>query len=138
LRRGVDVRGRVSVGRGVRISVARGARVILEDGCSLGERCRIDAGGGVVRIGRDTRIGERAVLVAVAGIEIGAGVDVGDWVVIADAEPAFADRPLPITIGDGARIGLHAAILAGATVAAGEAIAPYATRGTQTPGRAVR
>jgi len=112
----------------VRIDVARGARVILEDGCSLGERCRIDADSGVVRVGRNARIGERAVLVSVAGIEIGAGADVGDWAVIADADPAFADAPAPVSIGDGARVGLHAAILAGATVAAGEEIAPYATR----------
>jgi acetyltransferase-like isoleucine patch superfamily enzyme len=124
----VDVRGRVDVARGVRIDVARGARVILEDGCSLGERCRIEAGGGVVRVGRNARIGERAVLVAVTGIEIGAGADVGDWAVIADAEPAFADRPRPIAIGDGARVGLHAAVLAGAEVAAGESLAAYETR----------
>jgi acetyltransferase-like isoleucine patch superfamily enzyme len=68
------------------------------------------------------------VLVAVAGIEIGAGADVGDWVVIADAEPAFAERPAPISIGDGARLGLHAAVLAGADVAAGETLAAYETR----------
>jgi acetyltransferase-like isoleucine patch superfamily enzyme len=128
----VEVRGRVDVARGVRIDVARGARVILEDGCSLGERCRIEAGGGVVRIGRDARIGERAVLVAVVGIEIGAGADVGDWAVIADADPAFADAPAPVRIGDGARVGLHAAVLAGAEVAPGEAIAPYETRGQVT------
>jgi acetyltransferase-like isoleucine patch superfamily enzyme len=126
----------VHVERGARIDVARGARVILEDGCSLGERCRIDAAGGTVRVGRNARIGERAVLVSVAGIEIGTGADIGDWAVIADADPAFADRPMPITIGDGARVGLHAAIVAGGTVAAGEQIAPYATRGAQAPGGA--
>jgi acetyltransferase-like isoleucine patch superfamily enzyme len=112
----------------VRISVARGAKLVLEGGCSLGERCRIDAGGGVVHIGRNARIGERAVLVAVAGIEIGAGADVGDWAIIADAEPAFADRPAPIAVGAGARIGLHAAILAGAGVAPGELVGSYETR----------
>ena len=112
----------------MRIDVARGARVILEDGCSLGERCRIDADSGVVRVGRNARIGERAVLVSVAGIEIGAGADVGDWAVIADADPAFADAPAPVSIGDGARIGLHAAVLAGAEVARGETVQAYETR----------
>ena len=128
LRRRVDVRGRVHVGPGVRIDVAPGARVILEDGCSLGARCRIDANGGTVRIGPNARIGERSILVALTGIEIGAGVDVGDWAMIVDGDPAFADAATPVRIGDGARVGLHAAVLAGATVAPGEEIAPYETR----------
>jgi acetyltransferase-like isoleucine patch superfamily enzyme len=128
LRRGVDVRGRVHVARGVRIDVAPGARVILEDGCSLGERCRIDAAGGTIRIGRHARIGERAMLTAVDGIEIGHGADDGDWAMIADAEPAFADAPRPVRVGDGARIGLHAAVLAGAEVAPGEVVGSYETR----------
>jgi acetyltransferase-like isoleucine patch superfamily enzyme len=119
------VHGRARVARGVRISVAKGAHVVLEDGCELGERCRIEAGAGTVRIGPGARIGERAVLVAHAGIDVGAGCEVGDWAIIADAEPTFADAPAPITLGDGARIGLHAAVVAGATVAPGEVVAPY-------------
>ena len=122
------MRGRPHIARGVRIAVAPGARVVLEDGCELGERCRIDAAGGTVRIGPGARIGERAVLVAHAGIDVGAGCDVGDWAIIADAEPAFADRPAPVRLGDGARIGLHAAVVAGATVAPGEVVEPYETR----------
>ena len=128
LRRRIELRGRVHVARRVRIDVAPGARVILEDGCALGERCRIQASGGVVRIGPDARIGERSLLVAVAGIDVGARCDVGDWAIIADAEPAFADHPAPVRLGDGARIGLHAKVLAGATVAPGEVVAPYETR----------
>ena len=122
------MRGRVHVGRGVRINVARGARVVLEDGCSLGEGCRIDAGGGTVRIGRHARIGERSILVAVAGIEVGAEADVGDWAVIADGEPTWAEGAAPVRIGDGARVGLHAAVLAGAEISAGEEVAAYETR----------
>jgi acetyltransferase-like isoleucine patch superfamily enzyme len=118
----------VRVARGVRLSVARDARVILEDGCSLGERCRIEANGGTVRIGAGARIGERAILVAAAGIDVGTGVDVGDWAIIADSEPTWAETAVPVRIGDGARIGLHAAILAGAEIAPGEVVAPYATR----------
>jgi acetyltransferase-like isoleucine patch superfamily enzyme len=59
---------------------------------------------------------------------VGAGCEVGDWAVIADAEPAFAERAAPVRLGDGARIGLHAAVVAGATVAPGEIVAPYETR----------
>jgi acetyltransferase-like isoleucine patch superfamily enzyme len=127
------------VERGVRVRVARGARVVLEDGCRLGEGCRIEARGGTVRIGAGVRLGERSVLVAHGGIDVGPGSVVGDWAVIADAEPTFddAERPTrqqplhvaPVRIGDGARLGEHASILAGASVAPGEVVAPYEMRG---------
>jgi acetyltransferase-like isoleucine patch superfamily enzyme len=135
----LSVRGRVSVERGVRVRVARGARVVLEDGCRLGEGCRIEARGGTVRVGAGARIGERSVLVAHGGIDLGAGCVVGDWAVIADAEPTFddAERPTrqqplhvaPVRIGEGARLGVHASILAGATIAPGEVVPAYEMRG---------
>jgi acetyltransferase-like isoleucine patch superfamily enzyme len=133
----LEVRGRVYVARGVRISVARGARVVLEDGCRLGEGCRIEARGGTVRIGPGALVGERSVLLALAGIDVGAGAVVGDWAVIADAEPTFEDAERPtrlqplraaaVRIGDGARIGLHAAVPPGATIAPGAVVEPYET-----------
>jgi carbonic anhydrase/acetyltransferase-like protein (isoleucine patch superfamily) len=122
------VRGRVHVERGVRVTAAPGARVVLEDGCRLGERCRIEASGGTIRIGPGAQIGERAMLVATAGIEVGSGCDVGSWAIIADADPAFADRPAVTRVGDGARIGIHAAVLAGAAIPPGDVVAPYETR----------
>ena len=109
---------------------------MLEDGCLLGEGCRIEANGGTVRIGPATTLGSRSVLVAEAGIDVGAGCVVGDWALIADAQPTFDDperptrlQPLraePVRIGDGARIGIHAVVQA--PVAAGEVLAPYETR----------
>jgi acetyltransferase-like isoleucine patch superfamily enzyme len=134
----LDVRGRVTVERGVRLRVAPGARVVLEDGCLLGEGCRIDAEGGTVRIGRGARLGPRCVLVALAGIEVGARCAIGAWAMIGDAEPTYDDperptrlqpvRTAPVRVGDGALIGTHAALLPGATVAPGEVVAPYETR----------
>lgn len=122
----------------MRISVAPGARVVLEDGCLLGEACRIEAAGGTVHIGGGARVGARALLVALAGIEVGAGCTVGEWAVIADHEPTYEDperptrlQPLrvePVRLGDGARIGAHAAMLAGAVVAPGEVVGSYETR----------
>jgi acetyltransferase-like isoleucine patch superfamily enzyme len=134
----LEVRGTVRVERGVRVHVAPGARVVLEDGCLLAERCRIEAAGGTVRIGPGGRVGARSVLVAHAGIDLGAGAVVGEWAVIADAEPTFDDpevptrlqavRAAPITVGDGARIGVHAAVQAGATIDRGAVVGPYETR----------
>jgi acetyltransferase-like isoleucine patch superfamily enzyme len=124
------------VERGVRVRVARGARVVLEDGCRLGEGCRIEANGGTVRVGPGAVLGERSVLVSEGGIDLGAGCVVGDWAMVADAEPSFDDperptrlqplRVAPVCVGDGARIGTHAVVQA--TLAAGEVVEPYETR----------
>ncbi len=134
----LDVRGEVTVERGVRVRVARGARLILEDGCLLGAGCRIEASGGTVRIGPGSRIGARAVLVALGGIDVGADCVVGEWALIADAEPTYADperptrlqplRVAPVRMGDGARLGAHAKLLAGVELPAGSVVASYDTR----------
>ena len=134
----IEVHGTVRVERGVRITVAPGARVVLEDGCLLGEGCRIEAAGGTVRVGRRARLGSRSLLVALAGIDVGADCSVGEWAVIADHDPTYEDperptrlQPLraePVRLGDGARIGAHAALPAGATVPPGAVIGSYETR----------
>jgi len=138
----VRARGRLRAGRdvlvapGVRVRIAPGCSVQLGDGVLLGEGCRIEASGGDVDVGANTRIGARAVVVALAGVQVGAGAVVGDWAMITDAEQHADDVetpirsqpvvPRPVTIGDGARIGAHAAVLAGATVADRAAVGSYA------------
>jgi acetyltransferase-like isoleucine patch superfamily enzyme len=140
----LSARGRLTVGRrvaverGARVRVAPGARVVIEDGCLLGEGCRIEAQGGTVRIGRGARLGPRSVLVALQGIDVGAEAVVGSWAMVTDAEPTFEDperptrlqpvRSAPVRVGDGALIGAHAALLPGAVIGAGEVVAPYETR----------
>ena len=134
----LEVRGRVRVEPRVRIAVAPGARVVLEDGCLLGAGCRIEAAQGTVRIGAGAQLGARALLVALAGIDVGAGCTVGEWAVIADHEPTYEDSERPtrlqplrtaaVRLGDGARVGAHAALTAGATVAPGEVVGSYETR----------
>ena len=134
-------RGALEAGRDVR--VARGAqvrvdggRVRLGDGCLLGPGCRIEAQGGTVEIGAGARIGGRSVIVALSSVTVGAGATVGEWAVLSDAEPSGTDaeaplrlqplRPEPIAVGDGARIGAHAALGPGARVAPGAAVGSYA------------
>jgi acetyltransferase-like isoleucine patch superfamily enzyme len=136
LGRRLRVEGRVRAARGVRIGVARGASVTLGEGVELGENVRIEAIAGAVRIGANTRVGERCTLAATAGIEIGADCRIGDLVLLADADPGIADvetpvrlqplRTAPIRVGDGARIGAHAAILAGAAIADRGVVGSYA------------
>jgi acetyltransferase-like isoleucine patch superfamily enzyme len=132
----LTVRPGVRVARGARIVAAPGARVILEDGVVLHEGARIQADGGTVRIGAGARLGERAVLVALAGIDVGAGCVVGDWAMVTDAEPGFEDPERPIreqplrtarvTLGARARIGPHAKVLAGAAIPPDAVVEPYA------------
>jgi acetyltransferase-like isoleucine patch superfamily enzyme len=143
LGRRLTLEGRVSAGPRVRIAVAPGASVVLGDGVELGERTRLEALGGTVRIGAGTRLGERCTLVAAAGIDIGTGCSVGDYVLFADADARYDDvetpvrlqppRTAPIRVGDGARIGAHAAVLAGARIGDGAVVGSYAV---VTPARA--
>jgi acetyltransferase-like isoleucine patch superfamily enzyme len=132
--------GRLEAGSGVRVS--RGVRmdaathVRLGDGCLLGTGCRIGAPGGPVHIGARARIGDRSVIVALAGITVGDDAVIGEWAVLSDAFPDAPDveRPvrqqplvaLPIDVGAGARIGAHAALGAGARIAPGAAVGSYA------------
>jgi acetyltransferase-like isoleucine patch superfamily enzyme len=132
----VEVRGRVHVERGARVTVARNASVVLEDGAMLGAGCRIEATGGTVTIGREARIGARAILVSLAGIDVGPGAVVGEWAMVTDAEPTYDDpetptrlqpvRAAPVAIGANARIGAHATVAA--DVPPGATIDPYETR----------
>jgi acetyltransferase-like isoleucine patch superfamily enzyme len=113
-----------------------GGRVRLGDGCLLGPGCRVEAAGGTVEIGAGARLGGRSVIVALSAVSVGAGATVGEWAVLSDLEPSGGDvetpvrlqalRPRPITVGDGARIGAHAALGAGARVAPGAAVGSYA------------
>lgn len=126
----------VHVARGARVRAGGGGRVRIGDGCLLGPGCRIEAPGGSVELGAGARIGERSVIVALSRVTVGAGATVGEWAVLSDAEPSAADvetpvrlqplRPLPIEVGEGARIGAHAALGAGARVAPGGAVGSYA------------
>jgi acetyltransferase-like isoleucine patch superfamily enzyme len=119
----------VRAGRDVRVEAAPGARVVLGDGCEIGAGTRLVARGGELRVGRGAVIGERCVLVAHAGIEIGDGCRVGDWVSIADFEPVDTDaeaplraqgvRAVPVRLGARSVVDHGARLLAGATVAEG-------------------
>jgi len=126
----------VHVARGARVRVGDGGRVRLGDGSLLAAGSRIEAPGGSVDIGAGARIGERSVIVALSKVTVGAGATVGEWAVLSDLEPSGADvevpvrlqplRPLPIAVGERARIGAHAALGAGARVAPGAAVGSYA------------
>ena len=132
VRRGRDV----IVGPGVRLDVAAGAQLLLGDGCRIGERTRIAVAAGRVELGAGAVLGERCTVVAHSGVTVGPGAQLGHGTVIVDFDHVFSDveRPIrhqplrstPVTIGEGARIGLGASILRGVEVGAWAIVAPRA------------
>lgn len=132
VRRGDDV----VLGRGARLRAAPGAQIVLGDGCVIGAATRIVVQAGRVEIGAGALLGERCTLVAHSAIAIGAGAQLGHEAVIVDFDHVIEDveRPIrtqpltsaPVTIGDGARIGLGASVLRGVSVGAGAIVEPRA------------
>jgi acetyltransferase-like isoleucine patch superfamily enzyme len=135
-RAGVHAGRDVSVGRGVRVTVAPSAQLVLGDGCRIGERARIVVNKGRVAIGAGAVLGQRCTIVAHAGVTIGAGARLDEGAVIVDFDHVFDDveRPIraqplratPVTIGDGARVGLGASVLRGVSVGARATVGPHA------------
>ncbi|MEA2386745.1 MAG: hypothetical protein QOJ22_919, partial [Thermoleophilaceae bacterium] len=115
--------------RGITLDVSPGADVHIDETARLGEGCRIHARGGVVRIGANAVLGDRCVLIAHAGIEIGDGAMLADEVVLIDFEHTHDDVETPvrlqplrakaIVVGPGARVGVGAALRPGARVQRG-------------------
>jgi acetyltransferase-like isoleucine patch superfamily enzyme len=95
----------------------------------VGAGTRFHVRGATVRIGAGARLGERCVILAHAGIEVGPGAVLGDDVVLVDFAHNTDDPEVPvrhqgldarpIVIGAGAVIGHRAVVERGAVVPAG-------------------
>ena len=144
VRRGEGVR----LARGVSLQPAAGAEIVLGDGCLLGEATRIVVAPGCrVEIGAGAVLGERCTIVAHSGVTIGPGAQLGHGAVVVDFDHVFDDveRPIreqplqstPVSIGEGAVVGLGASILRGVSVGARAVVEPRAvvTRDVPADGR---
>jgi adhesin HecA-like repeat protein len=99
----------------------------------LGDGCTVVAVG-EVRIGAGTLVGRESVLSAAQSVSIGERCLLGDEVMVSDraltiedAARAEGERPLvvrPVVVGDGARVGPRACLLAGSQVGAGAVVGP--------------
>ena len=87
---------------------------------------------GSVQIGSRSVVGPESVLRAAQSISVGSGCLLGDEVMVSDcaltAEDALRGErsPVvrPVVVGDGARIGPRACLLAGADIASGAVVGP--------------
>ena len=113
-RRRVELGAGVRIGRDVVLRAEPGARLVIGDGVALGDGARLEARGGVLRVGAGTAVGEHAMMAG--AVEVGRECVVGAW---ARAE---GDARL----GDRARLAAHAVALGGARVGAGAVVGSYA------------
>jgi acetyltransferase-like isoleucine patch superfamily enzyme len=84
---------------------------------------------GVLEIGDDVSIGHGAAIAAYKEVRLGNGTRVGPFVIIMDTnfhvigdQNERHDKPAPITIGSGVRIGSHVTILRGSVIRDGASI----------------
>jgi acetyltransferase-like isoleucine patch superfamily enzyme len=147
-RAGVRYGATVRIGRGVQFQVAPDGELVVGDGCLVGQRTRIVVASGCrVELGAGCVLGERCTIVAHSGVTIGAGAQLAHGAVIVDFDHVFDDveRPIreqplastPVTIGEGARVGLGATVLRGVTIGARAIVDPRAvvTRDVPPGGR---
>jgi acetyltransferase-like isoleucine patch superfamily enzyme len=141
-------RGRLTLGRGVRIGegarirIAPGAHVTIEDGARIGDRLRIEAFAGHVRIGAEASLADAVRITAHADVTVGDQAVLGDYTAILTSLPAHADpaapaarrapRTAPVTIEHGARLQPGAVVEPGATVPKDSTV-PARSIVTQTP-----
>jgi acetyltransferase-like isoleucine patch superfamily enzyme len=121
------------VGRRVRLHLHGGGRLVLGEGAWLGGGSTVRASG-EVRIGAGTLVGPECLLAARELVELGEHCMVGDEAMLSDcaltvedAMRADGSRPLvvrAVRVGDGARVGPRACLLAGANVADGAVVGP--------------
>jgi carbonic anhydrase/acetyltransferase-like protein (isoleucine patch superfamily) len=124
-RRGVTLEAGVVLGRAVVLRAAPGARLVLRAGAAVGDRARLEARGGELRVGAGSAIGAHASL---AGrVTVGRDCVVGEWA-RAEGDAQLDDR---------ARLAAHAVALTGARVGAGAVVGSYAIVDAAVAPRAV-
>jgi acetyltransferase-like isoleucine patch superfamily enzyme len=124
--RRVELGKGAAVGRGVRIRLVGDGRLVLGPGVWLGNGSTV-AGSGSVVIGAGSVVGPESVLSAAQSVSVGERCLLGDEVMVSDRALTVEDAlrggrsevVRPVVIGDGARVGPRACLLAGTSVAPG-------------------
>lgn len=142
----VVTEGFVFLGRGIEVEAHEWAgQIVLGPWVHLGDRTKLRAHNGVLRLGEKVVLGSDNTVNAHLDIEIGAATLISDWVYICDFDHRTAEpgRPIkdqglvlsPVRIGPGTWIGTKVTVLRGSDVGAGSVLAAHAVvRGEAPPG----
>ena len=124
----------VFLDHGVLLRAFHGGRIRLGRNVTIGRFARIIAGGGNIEIDDDVFVAEGCVIVALAGIKIGAETMMAEYVTIRDQDHNLTPRPIrtsgfacaPVTIGRDVWLGAKVSVLRGATLGDGAVIGAHA------------
>lgn len=139
--------GLAFIGKKVAIEVGPLAHIYLDRWCWVGNRCKLRAHGGFIRIGSKSVLGEEITFSAYEEISIGRECVIADRVmfidfdhVTDDPEQAIRKQGLyskPVRVGNNVWIGYGACILRGVTVGDGAIIGTNAVVTRDVPANAV-
>jgi acetyltransferase-like isoleucine patch superfamily enzyme len=144
----VVTEGFVFLGRDVELSARRGyGRIVLGRWVHLGDRTRLRAHEGTLRVGDKCVLGRESTVNCYLDVELGARTIVADWVYVTDFDHRFDDRTRPIKdqglvkspvrIGPDVWIGVKASVLRGSTVGEGAVVAAHAVVRGEVPAHTV-
>lgn len=129
---GVDVTGRVTIARHVRLRVTDGATARLVDGVAIDRFADITAKHGLLEIGERSYIGQYSVICAREMIRIGTDCLIAEHVTIRDQDHVFGSglttaqagfSTAPVVIGDNVWIGAKATITKGVKIGSNSVVA---------------
>jgi acetyltransferase-like isoleucine patch superfamily enzyme len=130
---GIQLGARVRFDTGALLSATDQGAIRIGNRVSLGRMTRVVARGGKVSIGDDVFVGDGSVIVGLAGIEIGEGTQLAEYVVIRDQDHDMTSRPfitgrfrsMPIVIGRDCWLGAKVTVLKGSRIGDGAVIGAH-------------
>lgn len=145
--RKIHTDGLAFIGKKVKIEIGPLAHVILDRWCWVGNRTKLRAHGGFIRIGSKSVLGEEITFSTYEEISIGRECIIADRVmfidfdhIVADPEQAIRKQGLyskPVRVGNNVWIGYGACILRGVTIGDGAVVGTNAVVTKDVPANAI-
>lgn len=144
----VVLEGLVFLGRGVQVRGRPGyGRVVLGSWVHVGDRTRLIAHEGTLRVGEKAVFGRETLITCYLDVEVGGRTLVADWVYVTDFDHRFDDMTTPIKdqgitkspvrIGPDSWLGTKASVLRGSVIGQGCVVAAHAVVRGAVPDGAV-
>jgi hypothetical protein len=140
---GIAIGAGFIAGRAAKVACSDGGRIELGERVTLGAGTRIESRGGRITVGSDVFVGDGCVVVSCDSIEIGAGTQIAEYVVIRDQDHRMHGAPLrssgfetsPVSIGSDCWLGAKVTVLRGARIGDGTVIGAHSLVKGGIPGR---